>query len=134
MIADIAARMAEANPDEVSSGLKNPLETPGVVFIDEIDLHLHPKWQAIFAKLIMEISSITGCSIFCITHSPTLLLAFDVYARDENDDLSNNLNVYYCDPSSNQNKFADVSKNISLAHKQLADPYIDLDLFGKDAV
>lgn len=112
----------------------NLINDSSILVFDEPDNHLHPKWQAIFAKLIMEISSITGCSIFCITHSPTLLLAFDVYARDENDDLSNNLNVYYCDPSSNQNKFADVSKNISLAHKQLADPYIDLDLFGKDAV
>ncbi|MCY4472424.1 MAG: AAA family ATPase [Kistimonas sp.] len=40
MVMDIASRMAEANPE-----LENPLETEGVVLIDEVDLHLHPGWQ-----------------------------------------------------------------------------------------
>ncbi len=40
MVMDIASRMAEANPD-----LDDPLETEGVVLIDEVDLHLHPGWQ-----------------------------------------------------------------------------------------
>lgn len=42
MVADIASRMAEGNP-----GIENPLEASGVILIDEIDLHLHPKWQNI---------------------------------------------------------------------------------------
>ncbi len=40
MVMDIAARMAEANPD-----MSDPLQTEGVVMIDEVDLHLHPGWQ-----------------------------------------------------------------------------------------
>jgi len=40
MVMDIAARMAEANPD-----MPDPLLTQGVVMIDEVDLHLHPGWQ-----------------------------------------------------------------------------------------
>lgn len=35
MAADIAARMAQANP-----AMPDPLQTPGIVLIDEIDLHL----------------------------------------------------------------------------------------------
>lgn len=41
LICDIARRLAIANP-----GLENPLEGEGIVLVDEIDLHLHPKWQS----------------------------------------------------------------------------------------
>ena len=37
---DIAWRMLNHYPDH-----KNPLREPAVVIVDEIDLHLHPKWQ-----------------------------------------------------------------------------------------
>ncbi|MET4694425.1 AAA family ATPase [Endozoicomonas lisbonensis] len=40
MVMDIASRMATANPEA-----DDILATPGVVMIDEIDLHLHPDWQ-----------------------------------------------------------------------------------------
>lgn len=46
LIADIAYRMAQLNPQLG----KKVLDTPGVVIIDEIDLHLHPEWQ----KRILE--------------------------------------------------------------------------------
>ena len=39
---DIAMRMAQLNPHLEEKVL---LETPGIALIDEIDLHLHPKWQ-----------------------------------------------------------------------------------------
>ncbi|MCP4219939.1 MAG: AAA family ATPase [bacterium] len=42
MVADIAYRMAMLNPH---LGVEVTHLTPGVVLIDEIDLHLHPKWQ-----------------------------------------------------------------------------------------
>lgn len=42
LFADIAYRMALLNPALES----RILETPGVVLIDEVDLHLHPRWQA----------------------------------------------------------------------------------------
>ena len=37
---DIAWRLLERYPDSV-----NPLEEPAIVIVDEIDLHLHPRWQ-----------------------------------------------------------------------------------------
>ncbi|WP_319498114.1 AAA family ATPase [uncultured Cohaesibacter sp.] len=40
MVMDIASRMAEANPHA-----SNPLDGPGIVLIDEVELHLHPGWQ-----------------------------------------------------------------------------------------
>jgi predicted ATP-binding protein involved in virulence len=42
MVADIAVRCASLNPQLKGEAART---TPGVVMIDEIDLHLHPKWQ-----------------------------------------------------------------------------------------
>jgi len=42
MVADIAVRCGTLNPALMD---RAATETPGVVLIDEIDLHLHPKWQ-----------------------------------------------------------------------------------------
>ncbi|MGB3546956.1 MAG: AAA family ATPase, partial [Saprospiraceae bacterium] len=41
LVADIARRFCIANPDPDG----DPLKGPGVVLIDEIELHLHPAWQ-----------------------------------------------------------------------------------------
>ncbi len=67
MIADIASRMAEANPD-----MPNPLHTPGIVLIDEIDLHLHPKWQREIISKLEE--TFPNIQFIVTTHSPILLL------------------------------------------------------------
>lgn len=42
MVADIAYRMAVLNPQFGAAVLEN---TPGIVLIDEVELHLHPAWQ-----------------------------------------------------------------------------------------
>lgn len=42
IVSDIAYRMAILNP-HLGENILN--ETPGVVLVDEVDLHLHPKWQ-----------------------------------------------------------------------------------------
>ncbi|WP_252179255.1 AAA family ATPase [Endozoicomonas sp. 4G] len=42
IVADIAHRAGRLNPHLME---RAPLETPGIVLIDEVDLHLHPKWQ-----------------------------------------------------------------------------------------
>ena len=39
-VVDFTSRMVERYPDSL-----DPLAEPAVVLVDEIDLHLHPKWQ-----------------------------------------------------------------------------------------
>ena len=65
LIADLAYRCIKLNPHLGEDILK---ETPGVVLIDEIDLHLHPKWQ----KRIVEDLKRTFPKVQFIatTHSP----------------------------------------------------------------
>ena len=66
IIMDFARRMAQANP-----GAQNPLEAPGILLIDEIELHLHPRWQQIIIPRLREIFPNT--QIIAATHSPQVL-------------------------------------------------------------
>ena len=66
MIGDLARRMAIANPVR-----ENPLYGDGVVLIDEIDLHLHPKWQRIVVSRLVEV--FPNCQFIISTHSPHVI-------------------------------------------------------------
>jgi len=63
---DIAARMAEANPD-----MDDPLATEGVVLIDEVDLHLHPGWQQHILTDLMR--TFPNIQFIVSTHSPQVV-------------------------------------------------------------
>lgn len=67
MIADIAYRMAVLNPNlrEKTS------ETPGIVLIDEIDMHLHPKWQWNIIEALQQ--TFPNVQFIASTHSPILI-------------------------------------------------------------
>ena len=67
MVADLAARMAEANPE-----MGNPLNTSGIVLIDEVDLHLHPKWQR---EILIQLTKVFPNLQFIVsTHSPIIVV------------------------------------------------------------
>lgn len=73
LVCDIARRLAMANPDPC----KSPLLGTGVILIDEIELHLHPKWQqSIVTKLV---KTFPNCQFFITTHSP--IVASDVSGK-----------------------------------------------------
>ena len=63
---DLAARMFERYPDS-----DNPLAEPAIVLVDEIDLHLHPKWQR---KIFDYLSDKFPQTQFIVTaHSPLVV-------------------------------------------------------------
>ncbi len=67
LIADIAYRCVQLNPH-----LASPCEeTNGIVLIDEIDLHLHAKWQQ---TVLSDLQKAFPCIQFIVTtHSPQVL-------------------------------------------------------------
>ncbi|NLR59385.1 AAA family ATPase [Chitinophaga polysaccharea] len=67
LVMDIARRLYQANP-----GLKDPLkEGKGVILIDELDLHLHPKWQR---SIVENLTRAFPCCQFIVsTHSPQII-------------------------------------------------------------
>ena len=66
VIADIAKRLSMANPDS-----QNPLEEDAVILIDELDLHLHPKWQK---EIVDDLKrTFPNCQFIVSTHSPFVI-------------------------------------------------------------
>lgn len=68
MVGDIAQKAAKLNPHLGESVLKL---TPGLVLIDELDLHLHPRWQR---RVISDLRrTFPKIQFICTTHSPQLV-------------------------------------------------------------
>jgi predicted ATP-binding protein involved in virulence len=68
MVADIAVRCATLNPH---LGADAALQTPGIVLIDEIDLHLHPRWQRrVVGDLLKAFPKV---QFVATTHSPFII-------------------------------------------------------------
>jgi predicted ATP-binding protein involved in virulence len=65
---DLGARLIERYP-----GSANPLAEPAIVLVDEIDLHLHPKWQR---SLMGHLTERFPNTQFIVTaHSPLIVQA-----------------------------------------------------------
>lgn len=53
-----------------------------VLVLDEPESHLHPEWVNKFAEILVLLIKEIGINIVLTTHSPNLMLALDVYARE----------------------------------------------------
>lgn len=71
LAADITWRMAVLNPQ-----LESPYkETPGIIMIDEIELHLHPKWQSIILNCLQAV--FPKVQFVVTTHSPLVIQSIE---------------------------------------------------------
>jgi len=70
LVMDLARRMAQviSNKDDSCGSLLN---TPAIVLIDEVELHLHPSWQQTVLNTLQEIFPNT--QFIVTTHSPQVL-------------------------------------------------------------
>jgi predicted ATP-binding protein involved in virulence len=66
LVGDIARRLAMMN-----QSLDNPLHGDGIVLIDEVDLHLHPRWQRSLIRQLSE--TFPNCQFVLTTHSPLVI-------------------------------------------------------------
>jgi len=68
LVGDLVKRATTLNPHLADRVLD---ETPGVVLIDELDLHLHPKWQR---RVIRDLkTTFPSIQFIATTHSPQLV-------------------------------------------------------------
>ena len=67
-VVDFASRMVERYPDS-----PDPLAEPAVVLVDEIDLHLHPKWQRELIGFLTE--RFPNTQFIVTAHSPLIVQA-----------------------------------------------------------
>ncbi len=76
MVADIAYRMATLNPQLQADVIK---QTEGIVLIDEIDLHLHPKWQRQVVGRLLD--TFPKVQFVASSHSPFIIQS--LYHRED---------------------------------------------------
>lgn len=68
---DLARRMAVVNAENYAATGKSVLESPAIVLIDEVELHLHPSWQQRVLPDLMRTFSNT--QFIVTTHSPQVI-------------------------------------------------------------
>ena len=91
-VTDLAWRFLNRYPES-----SNPLAEPAVVLIDEIDLHMHPRWQR---HIMTDLSKLFPATQFIATsHSPLIVQAADqanlvlLRKRDGNVEIMNDPGV-----------------------------------------
>ncbi len=67
LVLDLTRRLAQANPEMTDPAA----EAEAVVLIDEIDLHLHPKWQRQIVRNLT--AAFPRCQFISTTHSPQVI-------------------------------------------------------------
>jgi predicted ATP-binding protein involved in virulence len=70
MVSHLSRRLASNNKNS-----NKPLESPALVLIDEIELHLHPAWQRMIIPRLTQI--FPNCQFIITTHSPQVLSHVD---------------------------------------------------------
>ncbi len=70
MVADLLSRLEILNPH-----LEDPRLSPGIVIIDEIELHLHPTWQQSIIESLLKI--FPKIQFIITTHSPQVISSVD---------------------------------------------------------
>lgn len=66
VLGDLVRRLGLANPE-----LANPLEGHGIVLIDELELHLHPRWQREVVEKLR--TTFPNIQFIATTHSPFII-------------------------------------------------------------
>lgn len=66
LVLDYARRLAQAHPT-----WPNPLEAPGILIVDELELHLHPRWQQTVIPSLR--AAFPNTQLILATHSPAVL-------------------------------------------------------------
>ncbi|WP_036816021.1 AAA family ATPase [Photobacterium sanctipauli] len=118
IVADIAHRAARLNPQ---LGNQAATLTPGIVLIDEIDLHLHPKWQREIVNSLR--SAFPKVQFIVSTHSPFIIQSLQ---RGEVIDLNSGENLapefeFNDDASNNIAQTAQPSPSKSYSERSIED-------------
>ena len=89
--------------------------------MDEPEIHLHPKWQLLFAEIIVLLHKEFGMHTLINTHSPYFIEAIEVYSQKYGIShckyyLAENISEYV-------SEIRDVSDETELIYKKLAEPF-----------
>lgn len=105
--------------------LNGSIEENGLLILDEPEIHLHPKWQLVFAKLIVELQRAFGLHVLLNTHSPYFLRAVEVFT--ERAGIAEKCKYYFAYNQQHDSLIKDVTLNREIIYETLAVPLQDLE-------
>lgn len=104
---------------------KNALKEDDILILDEPEIHLHPKWQLLYAETIVLLQKIFNIYIIITTHSPYFLEAIEMYSKKHC--IEENANYYLSDIENNHSVFKLVNENIEEIYSKMVQPINDLE-------
>ena len=106
--------------------LNSHIAEKGCIILDEPEVHLHPEWQLVFAKLIVLLQKSFNLHILLNTHSPYFLRAIQVYSSKY--EIADRCNYYLAENNEDGTaSIRDVKGSIEEIYKLLHRPFQDLE-------
>ena len=101
------------------------MQEKDVLILDEPEIHLHPKWQLIYARLIVLLQKYFDLSIVITTHSPYFLDALHLYSVKYG--IAEKTNYYLSEMEENQVIITNVNDNIEMIYQKMSSPIQELE-------
>lgn len=93
-----------------------------MIVLDEPEIHLHPKWQLIFAEILVLLQKEFNLNIVLTSHSPYFINAIEAYSAKY--EIADKCKYYLSDLNENNMAvFEDVTINTEKIFKKLALPF-----------
>lgn len=99
---------------------KGSLKEKDILILDEPEIHLHPEWQLMYAKMIVLLQKKFDLTMIITTHSPYFLDAIDVFTAKY--EISDKVNYYLAENEEEVSYLHNVTNNIDAIYKKLSDP------------
>lgn len=110
------------------------LKENDILVLDEPEIHLHPKWQLLYAEIIVLIQKAFNLYIVITTHSPFFLEAIELYTKKYKVDKKTN--YYLANIKDNHSIIELINDRIYDIYNEMAAPIEDLeelaDRLGED--
>jgi len=97
--------------------LNGAIKNGSALIFDEPEVHLHPKWQLEYAKVITSLVT-DGIKVLVNSHSPYMIEALELYSKKENI----NTNFYLANKVDEYSIIENVTNNLERIYKTLAEP------------
>ena len=102
------------------------LKEKDILVLDEPEIHLHPKWQLLYAEIIVLIQKVFNLHIVITTHSPYFLESIELFTKKHG--IDDKTNYYLSDINIKENystinlvndKVYDIYRNMAIPFKYL---------------
>ena len=103
--------------------LNGAIKKGSFLIFDEPEIHLHPKWQLEYAKIIVYLVK-EGIKVLVNSHSPYMMEALELYSKNDNI----NTNFYLANKVDEYSIIENVTNNLELIYQKLAEPINSLEL------